>query len=114
MGLFCCPGVFGTLARAAAKAASARLRRLGLRGQAADWARRASLCEMCHMRIVHRGVSYCGRPFLDKIRRVGAEDGCGCPCNDKAKDPSEHCPITPRGLPATTIGDECDCKWCSD
>jgi len=110
----CCANPFKTLSRAAAKAASARWRSVGLSRVHPDWARRASTCETCPLRVVRRGVSYCGRPFLSQIDRDPVMDGCGCPTIDKAKSPEEHCPLDARHQPATAnIGAAlCSCKWC--
>ena len=115
MGVFCCrDSVFKSLTRAAAKAASSRFRRFGALPTAPDWAQRAAVCETCHLRVIHKGVSYCGRPFLELIQRDPAEDGCGCPCHDKAKDPTEHCPLNPFNRRAARDElDACECKWCS-
>jgi hypothetical protein len=112
--LTCCGGnLFATLSRAAAKAASAKLRRLSVLPVKQDWAARAAVCERCHMRVLHRGVSYCGQPLLRQIDRDPAIDGCGCPTREKAKDPKEHCPIDSRNQPAHPISPPCSCKWCS-
>lgn len=108
----CCSN-FATLSRSAAKAAGARLRRLGLLADHTDWATRATICELCPLRTVYRGVSYCGKPFLHKIDRDEAIDGCGCPCQAKARSPQEHCPLDRRNRPATTGIDGCTCKWCA-
>jgi hypothetical protein len=115
MTLFTCSGCsrFRALSRAAAKSASARLRRLGLRSVATDWADRATICERCPLRVIHRGVSYCGKPFLKQVHRDEATDGCGCPTREKAKSPSEHCPIDPRHQPAQELNGRCNCKWCA-
>jgi hypothetical protein len=112
MACFGCPtNSFRSISRAMAKAASAKFRSVGLRTIASDWTRRAEICERCPMRVGHRGVSYCGRPFLQLVDRDPAVDGCGCPTREKAKSPCEHCPIDSRHLPST--GDEnCRCKWC--
>ncbi len=75
-----------------AAAAAARLRRLGLGDVAGNWAARAQICETCPLRVVRRGVSYCGTPFLARIDRDAALDGCGCPTIEKAKTPAERCP----------------------
>jgi len=112
--LSCCTTTLANLSRAAAKSASARLR--GLRPQlvAPDWSRRATICESCHMRSVVHGVSYCGRPFLQKVNRDLATDGCGCPTLEKAKSPREHCPIDRHFRPARTDDrGACNCKWCT-
>src|SRR3954453_17830293 len=93
MAFGCSSNAFAPLSRAAAKAASARLRRLAVLPTHHDWPARAAVCEQCHMRILQRGVSYCGRPFLQDIDRDPETDGCGCPTHEKAKSPSEHCPI---------------------
>ncbi len=108
----CCSG-FAALSKAAAKSAAARFRALGVVGQQIDWASRAIICERCPLRVVDKNVSYCGKPFLKKIDRDEALDGCGCPIRAKAKDPGEHCPVTSRHLPATRSTQGCDCKWCN-
>ncbi len=108
-----CCSTFATLSRAAAKSASSRLRRMGLLTERVDWAARAEVCERCPLRVIHKKISYCGRPFLQQVDRDPTVDGCGCPVRAKAMDPAEHCPLTPRHLLATTHGDTCDCKWCS-
>ena len=100
------------LSGAAAKSAASRLRGLGLLPEAVDWARRASLCETCHLRTVRGGVSYCGRPLLRQISRDPAVDGCGCPTRAKAKSPDEHCPLDRGNRPAVQEGARCTCKWC--
>ncbi|HEX8323063.1 MAG TPA: hypothetical protein VF595_04040 [Tepidisphaeraceae bacterium] len=108
-----------TLARAAGKAATAKLRGVGMAAEAADWAVRAEICERCPLRVVKCGVSYCGQPLMRRIVRDPAVDGCGCPTRAKAKDPTEHCPITPRHEPSHTMAGPgvagvigCGCKWC--
>jgi hypothetical protein len=109
----CCGSGLAALSRAAARSAASRLRRLGLLADSPDWIQRTSICEMCPMRIIHRGVSYCGRPFLQQVQRVPAEDGCGCPTHEKARSPDEHCPIDWRNRPARQLPDGCTCKWCN-
>jgi hypothetical protein len=114
MGVFdCCGGTLATLSRAAAKSAAARLRRLGLLSEATDWAKRATVCETCLLCVVHKGVSYCGRPFLHKPLRDPVQDGCGCPTHAKARAPHEHCPLDWRNRPARDLPDGCTCKWCN-
>ena len=109
------PGVFAALSRAAAKSAGARLRRMGLLGERADWAARAAACERCPLRVVSGGTSYCGTPFLRRPDRDPVQDGCGCPTVAKAKDPAEHCPVTIKFGAATHAPDApCDCRWCAD
>jgi hypothetical protein len=96
-----------------AKAASARFRQMGLTATATRWADRAAVCESCPMRVVHRGVSYCGTPFLKLIDRDPVTEGCGCPTRDKAKSPNEHCPVDRQfNLPVIRDG-VCSCRWCS-
>ncbi len=107
----CCSG-FVTLSRAAAKAGAARLRRAGIGAVSADWIDRASICERCPLRVIHRGVSYCGSPLLSKIDRDVTSDGCGCPCREKAKSPTEHCPLDRYHRAAVLDGETCNCKWC--
>ncbi|HEY0007586.1 MAG TPA: hypothetical protein VGB55_02585 [Tepidisphaeraceae bacterium] len=102
-----------SFSRAAAKAASAKLRQVGWQAEAANWTARAEICERCPLLVVQCGKSYCGRPYLQLIDRDPSTDGCGCPCRAKAKDPAEHCPLTARHLPAARIGGMCDCKWCT-
>lgn len=112
MGVFsCCGSTLKTLSRAAARSASAQMRRLGLRSSSADWVRRESICARCVMCITSNGISYCGRPFLRKPLRDQAIDGCGCPCRAKARDPDEHCPVDARHQPADL--NPCNCKWCA-
>jgi hypothetical protein len=106
------PGAFAALSRAAAKSASAKLRAMRILPTRLDWAARAAACERCPLRVVSRGVSYCGTPFLRKMSRDAALDGCGCPTVAKAKDSAEHCPLNSRNRPATKSGGKCDCKWC--
>ena len=106
------PGVFAALSRAAAKSAASRLRRMGVLPVRVDWAGRAATCERCPLRVVARGTSYCGTPFLQRVDRDPALEGCGCPTVAKAKDPAEHCPVNVRHASATSIDGACDCKWC--
>lgn len=113
VAFLCCGSTFASLSRAAAKSAASRLRRLGIIREAADWSRRASVCETCPMRVIHRGTSYCGRPFLQQIDRDPAEHGCGCPTIAKAKDPHEHCPLDWRHHAARLLPEGCSCKWCN-
>lgn len=107
------PGVFAALSRAAAKSASAKLRRMRVLPSAYDWPARAAACERCPMRVVSGNVSYCGTPFLRKMDRDPATDGCGCPTIAKAKDAAEHCPLDVRNRAATATHGGCNCKWCS-
>ena len=88
-----------TLTHAGLKAAKAKLRTLGAAAEYADWPARAAVCERCPLLVRQCDVSYCGKPFLRMPVRDEAVDGCGCPTHAKAKDPAEHCPITPRHLP---------------
>jgi hypothetical protein len=110
----CCTSAFASLSRAAAKSAASRLRRLGLLSESIDWARRAALCERCHLRVVQKGTSYCGLPFLENVKRDPAHEGCGCPTRAKAKSPDEHCPLDWNHRPARQLPDGCTCKWCND
>jgi len=109
---FCRSGVFATLSRAAAKSAASQLRRIQFLPVEPSWSRRAAICERCPMRVVHRGISYCGRPFTHQIARESSVDGCGCPTKDKAKSADEHCPLALNHRPATKMGGHCNCKWC--
>jgi hypothetical protein len=111
----CCTGLsgFGSLSRAAAKAAGAKLRSMGLKPVARNWQARAEICATCPMRSVHKGVSYCGRPFLSLPVRDEVLDGCGCPTLAKAKHPDEHCPIDRRHQRAEQHAGGCTCKWCT-
>jgi hypothetical protein len=114
LSLVCCGGnTFAALSRAAAKSAAARLRRLGLLAEATDWAARATVCETCPLRVIEKGVSYCGRPFLSLPHRDEAHEGCGCPTRAKAKSPEEHCPLDWSNHPARQLPDGCTCKWCN-
>ena len=106
--------IWRDLSRAAAKAASAKFRQIRLAPTSPMWAQRAEVCERCPLRFVRQGKSYCGRPFLSHMERDASVEGCGCPTHDKAKDPSEHCPLTPGNYPASHAGVAgCDCKWCA-
>ena len=109
----CRSSTLAELSKAMAKSAAARLRRIGALSAADDWARRAEVCERCPLRVVQRGVSYCGQPFLQKMDREDSVDGCGCPTREKAKSPAEHCPLDVRNRPAQTVGGTCTCKWCA-
>jgi len=104
---------FAELSRAMANSAASRLRKMGALAMAVDWAARAEVCERCPLRVVQGGVSYCGRPFLQKLDREDSVDGCGCPTREKAKSPGEHCPLDVRNRAAMKIGGECNCKWCA-
>ena len=115
----CCRRGFGSvsatfkeLTRAAAKSTAARLRRAGMLPTRVNWSRRAIACERCPLRVIRKNVSYCGTPFLQMPYRDPATQGCGCPTHDKAKSPTEHCPLTASHLPASTTLTSCDCKWC--
>ena len=114
MSVFTCcrSDTFKAISRAMAKSASARLRQLGVGATAINWTTRATACERCPMRVVSRGISYCGDPFLERVDRVPLLHGCGCPTHAKAKDPSEHCPLDSSHQPAKKIGARCTCKWC--
>ncbi len=107
-----CCSTFAALSKAAAKSAAAKFRAIGIGQQRVDWAARATVCERCPLRVVEKKVSYCGKPFLQQIERDETLDGCGCPVRAKAQDPAEHCPVTPRHLPAKHVGGACTCKWC--
>ncbi|WP_428940766.1 hypothetical protein [Fontivita pretiosa] len=110
----CCSDTLKVLSRAAAKAAAAKLRTMGIvRRIHPDWIRRAQLCERCHLRVIYRGQSYCGHPLLRQVRRDPTVDGCGCPTRAKAQAPNEHCPVDMANRPARRIGPSCTCKWCS-
>jgi hypothetical protein len=113
MACFSCTGnSFRAISSAMAKAASARLRSLGAGRTAHNWAARAAICETCPMRVVRRGVSYCGTPFLQLIDRDPVQDGCGCPTRDKAMSPEEHCPVD-RKFQLPLVGENgCNCRWC--
>jgi hypothetical protein len=104
---------FASLSRAAAKYASAVVRRAGAAAVHPDWTARAEICERCPLRVVQGSVSYCGQPMQRKLFRDPVTDGCGCPTWDKAKSPNEHCPITAQHEPAVSTGGACDCKWCA-
>ena len=109
----CCASAFATLSRAAAKSAASRLRRLGILRESVDWARRATVCEGCHLRVIHDRVSYCGRPILENVVRDEAHEGCGCPTREKAKSPGEHCPLDWNHRGARKLPEGCTCKWCN-
>jgi len=102
-----------SIAGALKKAGGSWKRRLGLTGPASGWESRAAVCERCHLRVIQCGVSYCGKPFLHQILRTDAIDGCGCPCQEKAKTPGEHCPLDIHNHPANHAKNPCNCKWCN-
>src|SRR5829696_6657554 len=109
----CCAGsTWKRLSLAAAKAAKSRLRDFGTLRVDENWSERAAICETCPMRIVRRGVSYCGRPLLEQPVRDLATDGCGCPTIAKAKTPGEHCPLDARNALVQLHVSPCQCKWC--
>jgi len=103
---------FALLSRTMAKSIAAKLRGIGVLPEAVDWVGRAGVCERCPLRVVVKGASYCGKPFLQQIDRDPAVDGCGCSTRDKAKAAEEHCPIDGRHQPARTGEAGCTCKWC--
>jgi hypothetical protein len=98
--------------RAAAKATAAKIRSAGLVREHARWTERAAVCERCPLRVIQCNRSYCGKPFLQLPARDLTVDGCGCPCREKAKDPSEHCPLTSDHQASRQAGGRCNCKWC--
>lgn len=114
MAIFSCcrSDTFRLLSRAAAKSASARWRQLGMSSIHPHWADRAQACERCPLRVISKGISYCGDPFLEKIHRDPQLDGCGCPTRAKAKGPKEHCPLDSHHMPAVQDSNGCNCKWC--
>jgi hypothetical protein len=101
-----------TLSRAARNFAVAVARRAGVGSIHPQWTVRAEICERCPLRVAVGKISYCGQPAYRKPLRDEAEEGCGCPTRDKAKDPDQHCPITPSHRPANHE-EACDCKWCT-
>jgi len=101
-----------SLSRAAAKSAKAKIRSIGALQTHENWPARAATCERCPLRVIHNGTSHCGTPYLNKPFRTPT-DGCGCPTIAKAKDPSEHCPLTVTHTPATKLAGQCTCKWCA-
>ncbi|MGC4032284.1 MAG: hypothetical protein QM754_11245 [Tepidisphaeraceae bacterium] len=88
-----------TLARAAGKAATSKLRLAGFVPEANDWAAKAEICERCPLRVVKCTVSYCGQPLLRNLVRDPVTDGCGCPTLRQGERPvgalPHHAP--PRG-----------------
>ncbi|CAN5536909.1 hypothetical protein BH09PLA1_BH09PLA1_07880 [soil metagenome] len=110
----CCAGsTWKRLSVAAAKAARSRLRNLGTLRVDQNWPARAAVCESCPMRVIRRGVSYCGKPLLEQPVRDLASDGCGCPTVAKAKTPGEHCPLDSANVLVQTTASSCRCKWCA-
>jgi len=102
---------FAVLSRAAARSASARLRKLGILRVAPDWQRRLASCANCPLRTVVNGVAHCGRPLLRQVHRR-PDQGCGCPIEAKARTPGEHCPLTAVLTAGPDSEGRCDCKWC--
>ena len=99
------------ITRAGVKKLGAVIRGIGMLREHPDWQARAEACSRCPLSVIEDRTAYCGRPYLKKIDRDEATEGCGCPIFDKAKDPSEHCPRT-RHFEASTKGKDCDCNWC--
>lgn len=110
----CCSGL-ARLSRAAAKAASAKLRSAGFARQTDPQIQRARLnfCQTCPLATVTRKGVHCGRPLLQHVARDPSLHGCGCPIAAKSADPTEHCPIDRIGNPATQDHNGCTCKWCA-
>jgi len=113
MGFTACCSSFAIFSRAAARYAGAIARRAGAAKVHPQWTTRAALCEQCPLRVGVGKVSYCGQPLHRKPDRDVAEEGCGCPTREKAKSPSEHCPLTPLHRAAQSGEGRCDCKWCA-
>lgn len=107
--LGCCRNSFKTLSRAAAKSAAAKLRTAGALHVSVDWRRRLEICKSCPLHTERRGISYCGKPLLEQVRRDPVE-GCGCPVRAKSQNPAEHCPVNATHFTANRS--VCDCKWC--
>lgn len=99
------------LTRAGVKKLGSAIRGVGMLREHPDWQARAEICTRCPLGVVENRRAYCGKPFLSKIEREEATEGCGCPIYDKAKDPAEHCPRN-RLFEASTKSGECDCTWC--
>ena len=103
------PGGLSAWSRAAAKYASARLRDAGLAETDPRAQERLRVCATCPLRVEHGGVAHCGRPMhLRPFADPHALPGCGCPLSDKARDPSEHCPLDDAEAAAG-----CRCRWCT-
>ena len=102
---------FAAVSRAAAKSASAKLRKAGALRVFTDRGRREAVCAGCPLRTVVRGVAHCGRPFLRQVGRPPTA-GCGCPIADKAASAAEHCPLGTNGRSASRGGGRCNCRWC--
>ena len=113
MGFAACCSGFATLSRAAARYAGAIARRAGAGSVHPNWVTRAEICERCPIRVGVGKVSYCGQPLHRKPHRDQPDDGCGCPTREKARDPSEHCPLNLAHRGAQKAADRCDCKWCA-
>ena len=101
-------GGLRTWSRAAAKAASARLRDGGTLAVSPDARERLAVCRRCPLRVVHDGAEFCGKPLWQRDR--GDEPGCGCPLVDKARDPAEHCPLAAE---SAEPGFSRACRWCA-
>ncbi|HQY89681.1 MAG TPA: hypothetical protein PK402_13595 [Tepidisphaeraceae bacterium] len=95
------------------KKASSVFRSVGVGANHPQWEARAEICQRCPLLHVKCGKTYCGRPFLQQIEREEATEGCGCPVNAKAKDPTEHCPRNAQWEASSkTQAGSCDCVWC--
>jgi hypothetical protein len=101
------------LSQAGFKRMGSVFRDIGVGREHPHWQERAEICTRCPMCVTEKRHAYCGKPFLKKIDRDEATEGCGCPILAKAKDPAEHCPRN-RTFEASskTHADTCDCVWC--
>jgi hypothetical protein len=98
-----------------AKSAGARARSAGVLAVSPEASRRVATCHRCPLyQVTAGGTGYCGKPFLHKVLRKPSLEGCGCPVQEKAKAPAEHCPLNRFNQPAGRgKGGACDCKWCA-
>jgi hypothetical protein len=103
------------LSRAGVKAGLAVFRSAGALHSSVDFAERKKVCATCPLYVQDKcGKAYCGKPFLKQIERDEPTEGCGCPIDAKARDPSEHCPRDRRfNAPARDEAGACSCMWCT-
>ncbi len=101
------------LSQAGVKRLGSIFRGIGVGSEHPDWQARAEICSRCPLCVTEKRHAFCGKPFLSKINREEATEGCGCPVLEKAKDPAEHCPRNRVFDPSTKAhADLCDCTWC--
>ena len=83
------------LSKAAAKAASARVRAIGLSRFDDQWTKKATICEGCPLRVVYRKTSYCGSRFSIRCRAMKRSMGADARPTTRLKTPVSTAPSMP-------------------